>query len=296
MKLDISNKVLEDILFVLTENMESKDDDVISDKSDHIVKKNGYTTYPFILSNDNPYKEIEIKVLHYMNNINKYHGLGIDNIEQYLLLVNLHRKKLYGTEKRTAIYIQDYVKNRNDYIKMGFYKMSEFITYREYLNRYGDYKKAAYLYSTEKEYEKVKDDYKLKGVYSLDEYRIFSKIMDKSLKAFDRSELYKELSFKAFLDFELREFIWKREFFEKQGSLKGVGVYVREKYSTPQKILQIDEYPYFKEPEYYYKNNKIRTFGELYEYYEKLIKTRHKFSSEKPESDYLDYMLKNIRG
>lgn len=295
MKFDFSNKVLEDMVQVLSKEL--KQDGVISDKTDHIIQRKNLKVYPFVFKEENPYREIRQKIMEYWKNRDKYIAAGFENVEQFQLYINLKRRKLFGKEKRVALFIQDYIHNRTEYLKMGFLSMGDFITYREYFDKTQNYEKAAYLYSTEKEYEREKKKYREKGVYSLLDYRQFSEMMELSLSAFTKEELYKKIPLSLYLSFELREYRWKKEYFEKNGSLKGVGEYIREKYTEGKESIVLgEEYPYFLEPGYYYEHNRIRNFGELYTYYEKMAKARHRYASEKPEEEYLMFMFQSIRG
>lgn len=295
MNFDISNKVLEDLVICLMEGHLDKKC-IITDKVDHITKRDGQPVYPLVFKEESLYVGISKKIAHYMNNLYKYEAIGITNVEQYALLVNLRRNKLYGKEKRIALNIQDYIKNRAEYLKMGFQDIEDFLIYKEYFHKTKDYKDAAYLYSTDKEFYSRKSYYEKKGVYSLEDYRLFSSLMEKSIRAYTEEKLHNKITFVEYLDFELREFKWKKEYFERKKTLKGVGAYIRKRYLSNSSAIVVEEHPYFLEPGYHYKQAGVRTFGELYEYYEKMINFRHRYRSEKIEDDYLNYMLENIRG
>lgn len=294
MKYDISNKVIEDMVMVLMDG--EKEEITISDKTDHLIRKRNEKIYPLILRESGLYEGIERKVVHYMQNTHKYEGIGIMNVEQFALLVHLRRQKLYGKQKTTALAIQDYLKNRAEYLKMGFYNISDFIDYKDFFDRSRDYNKAAYLYSTQKEYLERESYYNDKGVYSVDDYRLFSKMMEKSIHAYTMEALHKYISLPEYLDFELREFTWKKNFLTKRGSLKGVGAHIRKRYQSNAEGFVLEEHPYFLEPGYHFKKNGIRNFGELYAYYEEMVKYRHRHASEKIEKEYISYMMENIKG
>lgn len=295
MRVDIDDKVLEDMMIVLLKDKIQDESLVVTNKVDRIIKKDNKTYWPIFLEKENPYEGYEVKVVHYMKNVLKYKGLGIENIEQYMALVKLRSQKIYGEDKIKAKHLQYYVKNRENCRKMGFETSYDFIEYRLIFDKYQDYDKTALEYSLQKDYETKSNYLKTKGIYSLTDYRKYNVMMKNALVVYDKANLKKEVSLEEFLEFELREFLWKKEYMMKTGSLKGIGKVIESLYLTPIKSPILQTFLYYKEPHYHFRKNGIRTFSEFYNHQKELVHLRHKYSSEKEEQEYLNYMIRNLR-
>ena len=293
MKFDFENKVIEDILRVTLQEIPDKY--VCTDKEIKVKKKGDKVIVPLFFNKDNVYSGYEKKIVHYYKNVEKYKTKGVDNVAQYLLLLQLQTGKLFGKEKKEALELYKYVKYREDFFKMGFLSYESYYEYKKLSKN----TKNSEMYSLKKEYEKNKEEKRELGVYSLSDYIRYNKILKKSMIAYEKNNLEKEISVDDFLNFELREFDWKKQYLKEKGTLKGVQSFIEQKYRDKKHLFksppeEIDGSVYFKEPDYYYCHFGNKTFGEYFERISKISKIRHKYKSEKIEGvKYTEY-LKNL--
>lgn len=290
MHFDFENKVIEDVLMV---SLESKKDlnIICSDKVNKVVKKRGQKIIPFVIEDKNKYAGYEKKISHYYKNIDKYCSLGIENVEQFFTLVLLQSNKLVGKDKHYGLMIQEYIKYRDDYMKMGFLTIESFIEYKNIFNKYKDYKRTTKEYSLIKDYEKRKEEIKELGIYSAKDFIYYNELMQEALFVYDKSKIGRFISLDDFLEFELRVFKWRKDYFSKNKSLKGVQAYIDLRYKEDIRTLNIPGYIYFEEPNFYYKsNNKIINFSKHFNRNAELIKLKHKYKSEQIKIKYSEYM------
>ena len=143
------------------------------------------------------------------------------------------------------------------------------------------------------EYENRKDFLESIGVYSLNDYMEYNYIIGEAYKLYDKEKL--GISLENYIRFETREFLWKKEYKEKNNSLIGVQKYIKSKYNREKPIKKFSDISiYFKEPSFYYHKFNIKHFFEYYDREKKLIKIRHKYESEKIQEPYHKYLVKNI--
>ena len=262
-----------------------------------ITKKNNKKIIPLILRKDNIYQGYEKKIIHYYKNIGKYNLKGIENVEQYFLLTLLKLKRLGGKDKKYALYLQEYLQYRAEYIQMGFLNVSDYLEYKEIFSSNNDYKKSNIDFSSKKEYEKRKNELEMLGVFNLEEYKKYNKMIEKSLYVYEKSKIDNFISLEDFLNFELREFKWKRDYYFKNNkNLNGINEYLVDKYKNDKTKPNLNGYKnlYFEEPDYYYKVANVKNFAEHFERNAKFIKIRHKYKSEKISENYVDYLQRKF--
>lgn len=286
MRVDFEDNVIKSILEVVFKDY--PDNIVCTDKITKIKKKDNITYMPLIFEKDNPYIGYEKKVIHYLKNIDKYKNKGIDNIEQYIILEKLKQNKIYKKEKKIARWMNDYILNRQSYLKMGFLNIDSFLEYKFIVDSY-DSKKIK-KFSLKKEYEKSdKEALKENGIYSFYDFIQYNCIIDKAVKIYEITNLYEFITLKDFIDFECREFTWKKEYYDKEKTLQGVQKYIDKKYCKKNKIIKIPN-DYFEEPEYFYKHYKIKNFSDYFNYQMNIKKLKHKYKSEKINQSFSEYL------
>lgn len=291
MKIEIDNKVIKSILEVVFEKYPNNI--ICTDKTTRIIKKKNKTYIPLIIEKDNIYEGYEKKVIHYLKNIKKYKKMGIDNVEQYIILAKLRQNKVYRKERKIAIWMNDYILNRQSYLKMGFLNIDSFLEYK-FMTDSCDSKKNE-KFSLKKEYEKQdKQELKKLGVFSFYDFIGYNAIIDKAVKVYELTNLYEFISLKDFLDFELREFKWKKEYYDKENTLQGVQKYIDKKYCKKVKIDIPNNY--FEEPEYFYKHYKIKNFSDYFDYQSNIKKIKHKYKSEKIKQSFSEYLYNTKEG
>lgn len=282
---DFENKVIEDLLEVSFSDIPNKYK--CTDKSQKIIRNKKGTIIPLIFEKENKYLGYENKIYNYYKNIDKYKEKGIDNVEEFLMIIKLRQNKLYGKEKQNAEYIQRYVQYHDTLVKEGF------LTLNSYLEYIKDRKKSVSKTYLKNEYENRKDFLESIGVYSLNDYMEYNYIIGEAYKLYDKEKL--GISLENYIRFETREFLWKKEYREKNNSLIGVQKYIKSKYNREKPIKKFSDISiYFKEPSFYYHKFNIKHFFEYYDREKNLIKIRHKYESEKIQEPYHKYLVKNI--
>lgn len=258
-----NNKLIEDFMIVIAQRENVSDKYTCSDKIHRYYTSNKNETFlPLIFQYGNIYEIYQKEIFHYYNNISKYNAIGITNIDQYLSLLQLKSGKLYGKNKKEAIILRKYLENRKELTKEGFLTAGEYLEFK-LLNS----NNISLYYSIKKDYEENKDYLALFGIYSLQDYCIYNEMTNKSLIAYYCSGLQYKIPLDHFLNFELREFIWKKSYKSKIGSLDGVQKELKRLYSTRIKYsIDASVHQYFIEPEYYYVLFGIKNFGEFYEF------------------------------
>lgn len=296
MEFDFENKVIEDILRVTLQEVPNKY--VCTDKEIKIKNKGTKIIVPLFFNKENIYTGYEKKIVHYYKNIEKYKAKGIDNVEQYLLLLQLQSGKLFGKAKKEALELYKYIKYREDFLKIGLLSYESYCEYK----RLSKGAKDLAMYSLKKEYEKNKKEKRDLGIYSLSDYVKYNQIIKKSMIAYEKNNLEKEISVDDFLNFELREFDWKKQYLKEKGTLKEVQSFIDQKYRDKKRLFKfppekIDISVYFEEPDYYYCHFGNKTFGEYFERISKISKARHKYKSEKIEGiKYTEYLKNFLEG
>lgn len=296
MEFDFENKVIEDILRVTLQEVPNKY--VCTDKEIKIKNKGTKIIVPLFFNKENIYTGYEKKIVHYYKNIEKYKAKGIDNVEQYLLLLQLQSGKLFGKAKKEALELYKYIKYREDFLKIGLLSYENYYEYK----RLSKGAKDLAMYSLQKEYEKNKETKRERGIYSLSDYVKYNQIIKKSMIAYEKNNLEKEISVDVFLNFELREFDWKKQYLKEKGTLKGVQSFIDQKYRDKKRLFKsppekIDIPVYFEEPDYYYCHFGNKTFGEYFERISKIARARHKYKSEKIEGiKYTEYLKNFLEG
>lgn len=265
MRFDIDNKTLEDILKVTIGDVGSNKD-ICTNKIDRIKKNKNIKYYPLVFKKDNKYEGFEKKISHYYKNISKYNKIGIENVDQYLCIYLLEAKKLYGKEKKYALWISDYIINRNSYIKMGFVTINEYLNYKLLMKKYNNDD----MYSILLDYTKNQQEYFKKGIFSLQDFILFNKMVKKSLNAYQKSSVKYFMDLNSFLEFELREFSWKKQFYNKNNTLSGVQLFLIKEYK---KSCSLDvNMEYYNNTGYFYDKYNVKNYSEYYE----LIKNNQK--------------------
>lgn len=285
---EFENKIIEDILIVISNLEHIPNTYICSDKYQKIFKNKSKKAIPLIIVDDNIYIKLRNKVFHYFKNIDKYKGIGIENIDQYLSLILLKKGKLYGRDKKEALIIKRYTQDRKILVKQGFYNATEYLEYERLLDS-----KDLIYYVAKKEYNKNKKELEAYGIFSLQDYLQYNNMINKSFIAYTHDDQINN-NIIDFLSFELREFYWKKQYKEKNGTLKGVQKYIKYKYANDTTTLNMPNVSYYQEPNYYYITEGLRNYGEYYEKSIFLQELRHKYKCEKIKIPFEEYVKKAI--
>lgn len=275
MNINVSNPIIEDILQVSFSG--NKENIIITDKNNKIrnvkVNSNKYLQLPLVIYKPNIYKGLEKELSDYIKRLDYYKKIGIENVEQFLCYMLFKKQRAIGRIKDVGKCVNDFINGNND----GFTILSQYIEYKLFkkLNKSKDY-------SIKTQYEKYKDVLKDYGVYSIRDYIKYNKTLADGIINYDKYNF--NIDRNNYLEFELREFGWKREFFNLKGSLKNVQKFINKKYKeeeeAPFNILNID-IEYVKCPNYYYKNYDIKNIGEFISFQAKIKKITDRYCSLK---------------
>lgn len=289
---DFDNKVIEDILLESIGDRKSNKY-ICTDKTlgtNEKVKK-----LPLIVETENIYTGLERKIVHYFKNIDKYKAIGIDNVEQFIYLFLLKYKRLHKDKVKDATTIKKYLESRDDYIKIGILNIDEFSKYKKLMAKGKSYSEAGKLIFLEKNFKENEEELKTRGIFSFRDYIKYDEMMKEAIDVFYLSKINSHLKIQDFLNFELREFRWKRQYYLDNQSLKNVQKYIDNLYRTSKETLNLPGYYYFEEPSYHYMKNGSLNFTQHFKRNANLIKLRHKYKSEKKEENYYEYLLNNIK-
>lgn len=275
MRIDISNPVLKDILLEVCKD--DKREIIISDKDNKLHKKGVFQNVPVVIYKPNIYKGFEYKILDYMNNIEAYQKLGIENVEQYLCYVLFKKQRAVGIIHDIGKAVDDYISKRADINNMGFYNVSSYIEYVFSVDKSDNL-----TYSLSLEYEKCKREAAQKGIHSLNDYIKYNNMLSKAVITYEEKEI--SVNKNDFLNFELRQFAWTKEYILKKGTLKGIQKYINKMYISetiiPKEISSLD-FEYVQSPAYYFENFEIKNISEFIEWQRKINSIEDKYISLK---------------